>query len=400
MAKFEYVGVSNGKQIKGEVEAASKDDVLQLLRKKKIRPVSVRSKSMDIPMPKFLQPGIKLKDVSRFTRQFAAMVSAGLPLVQCLDILGEQCESPPLALAIKKVSGDIQGGNNLADSLAKHPKAFNTLYCNMVAAGEQSGNLDGVLNRLAEYQEKAEALKRKIKGAMTYPVIVLCIAAGATVVMLTFVVPTFANMFTDMGGELPAPTRIVMDLSEFMQAWWWAMGIGAVGGVIAFKKYNKTEKGRLKVDAAKLKLPIFGNLERKSAVSRFSQTLSTLLSSGVTIIDALAITARTAGNKVVENGIMRTVEKISGGTSIAEPLKDTNVFPPMVIHMIAVGEKTGDLSGMLKKVSEFYEEEVNAAVDAMTSAIEPIMIVVIGIIVGGILMAMYLPMFDMVGAIG
>ncbi|MCL2689248.1 MAG: type II secretion system F family protein [Chitinispirillia bacterium] len=397
MAKFEYVGVAGGKQVKGELEAANKDDAALLLRKKKIRVVSIRSKSMDIALPKFLEPGIKLKDVSRFTRQFAAMVSAGLPLVQCLDILGEQCENPTLALSIKKVSTDIQGGNNLAESLAKHPKAFNTLYCNMVAAGEQSGNLDGVLNRLAEYQEKAEALKRKIKGAMTYPIIVLCIASGATIVMLAFVVPTFANMFTDMGGELPAPTRIVMDLSIFLQTWWWAMAIIGGGSLFSFVKYNKTEKGRLKVDAFKLRLPIFGDLERKSAVSRFSQTLSTLLSSGVTIIDALAITARTAGNKIVENGIMRTVEKISGGTSIAEPLKDTKVFPPMVIHMIAVGEKTGDLSGMLKKVSIFYEEEVNAAVDAMTAAIEPIMIVVIGIIVGGILMAMYLPMFDMVG---
>ena len=399
MAKFEYVGVSGGKQIKGELEAASKDDATQLLRKKKIRVISVRSKSMDIALPKFLEPGIKLKDVSRFTRQFAAMVSAGLPLVQCLDILGAQTENKALALAVKQVSGDIQGGNNLAESLGKHPKAFSNLYCNMVAAGEQSGNLDGVLNRLAEYQEKAEALKRKIKGAMTYPVIVLVIAVVATVVMLTFVVPTFAEMFTDMGQDLPGPTKVVMDLSNMMQAYWWVGLLMAGGGTFAFLKYYKTPKGRVKVDALKLKLPIFGDLERKSAVSRFAQTLSTLLSSGVTIIDALGITARTSGNKIVENGIMRTLEKITGGTSISEPLKDTQVFPPMVIHMIAVGEKTGDLSGMLKKVSEFYEEEVDAAVDALTSVIEPIMICVIGVIVGGILISMYMPMFDMVGAL-
>ena len=399
MAKFEYVGVSGGKQVKGELEAANKDEVVQLLRKKKIRTISVRSKSMDLALPKFLAGRIKLKDVSRFTRQFAAMVSAGLPLVQCLDILGAQTENKELAIAVKQVSSDIQGGNNLADALGKHPKAFNNLYCNMVAAGEQSGNLDGVLNRLAEYQEKAEALRRKIKGAMTYPAIVLVIAVAATVVMLTFVVPTFAGMFTDMGGELPLPTQIVMDLSMMMQTWWWAMALTAIGGTVAFLQYYKTADGKVKIDALKLKMPILGDLERKSAVSRFSQTLSTLLSSGVTIIDAMAITARTAGNKVLEIGIMRTLEKITGGTSIAEPLKDTKVFPPMVIHMIAVGEKTGDLSGMLKKVAEFYEEEVDAAVEALTSVIEPIMIIVIGIIVGGILISMYMPMFDMVGAI-
>jgi len=264
MAKFEYVGVSGGKQIKGELEAASKDDATQLLRKKKIRVISVRSKSMDIALPKFLEPGIKLKDVSRFTRQFAAMVSAGLPLVQCLDILGAQTENKALALAVKQVSGDIQGGNNLAESLGKHPKAFSNLYCNMVAAGEQSGNLDGVLNRLAEYQEKAEALKRKIKGAMTYPVIVLVIAVVATVVMLTFVVPTFAEMFTDMGQDLPGPTKVVMDLSNMMQAYWWVGLLMAGGGTFAFLKYYKTPKGRVKVDALKLKLPILETLNVKA----------------------------------------------------------------------------------------------------------------------------------------
>ncbi|MDR0306991.1 MAG: type II secretion system F family protein [Chitinispirillales bacterium] len=400
MAKFEYIGVSNGKQVKGELEAASKEEATLLLRKKKIRTISIRSKSMDLALPSFLGGRIKLKDVSRFTRQFAAMVSAGLPLVQCLDILGAQTESKELAKAVKLVSADIQGGNNLADAMGKHPKAFNSLYCNMVAAGEQSGNLDGVLNRLAEYQEKAEALRRKIKGAMTYPAIVTFVAVGATVVMLTFVVPTFANMFTDMGGELPLPTQIVMNLSIFMQTWWWFMLLATIGAFVGLVRYYKTNKGQIHIDGIKLRLPVFGDLERKSAVSRFSQTLSTLLSSGVTIIDALSITAKTAGNKVLEIGIMRTLEKITGGTSIAEPLKDTKVFPPMVIHMIAVGEKTGDLAGMLKKVSDFYQEEVDAAVDALTSVIEPIMIIVIGAIVGGILISMYLPMFDMVGVMG
>ncbi|MFP4163339.1 MAG: type II secretion system F family protein [Chitinispirillaceae bacterium] len=398
MAKFEYVGVASGKQVKGEIQAGSKDEVISLLRKKKIRPVSVRNKSLDISFD-FLQ-GIKLKDVSRFTRQFAAMVSAGLPLVQCLDILGSQTENKVLGQAIKQVSADIQGGNNLADAMAKHPAAFNNLYCNMVAAGEQSGNLDGVLNRLAEYQEKSEALRRKIKGAMTYPVIVAIVAVGATVAMLTFVVPTFAQMFVDMGGELPLPTQIVMNISNFLQSYWIFMFLGIVALIVGFMQYYKTEQGKIKIDALKLKLPVLGDLERKSAVSRFSQTLSTLLTSGVTIIDALNITAKTAGNKVLELGIIRTLERITGGLTIAEPLKETGVFPPMVIHMISVGEKTGDLAGMLKKVSEFYQEEVDAAVEALTSIIEPIMIVIMGAVIGGILISMYLPMFDMVGAIG
>ena len=399
MPKFDYVGVSDGKQVKGIIEAPNKVEAAQILRKKRIRTLSVKSKGMELKMPK-LMSGIRLQDISRFTRQFAAMVSAGLPLVQCLDVLGEQTESQELAKAIKQVSADIQGGNNLADAMMKFPKAFNSLYCNMVAAGEQSGNLDGVLNRLAEYQEKADGLRRKIKGAMTYPVIVLVVAIGATVAMLAFVIPTFAQMFVDMGGELPAPTKVVMFLSDILLAWWWAIVIVVVGAFVAFTQYYKTPKGRIQVDAIKLKLPVFGDLERKSSVSRFAQTLSTLLSSGVSIIEALTITAKTAGNKILEIGIMRTVEKIQGGLSIAEPLKETGVFPPMVIHMISVGEKTGDLAGMLKKVSEFYQEEVDAAVEAMTSVIEPIMICMLAVIIGGMLIAMYLPMFDMVGMVG
>ncbi|MDR0330671.1 MAG: type II secretion system F family protein [Chitinispirillales bacterium] len=399
MAKFEYVGMNEGKQVKGEIEATNKEQAALMLRKKRIRTTSLRSKGMDIKMPKLFS-GIKLQDISRFTRQFAAMVNAGLPLVQCLDVLGAQTESVELGTAVKQVSSDIQGGNNLAESMAKHPKAFNALYCNMVAAGEQSGNLDGVLNRLAEYQEKADALRRKIKGAMTYPAIVAIVAAGATVAMLAFVIPTFAQMFIDMGGSLPTPTKVVMYLSDLLLAWWWLLIIVSVGSTIAFLQYYKTPGGRVNIDKLKLKAPVLGDLERKSSVSRFAQTLSTLLSSGVSIIEALSITAKTAGNKVLEIGIMRTVDKIQGGLSIAEPLQETGVFPPMVIHMISVGEKTGDLSGMLKKVSEFYAEEVDAAVEALTSVIEPIMIVLLAIIIGGMLIAMYLPMFDMVGMVG
>jgi type IV pilus assembly protein PilC len=269
----------------------------------------------------------------------------------------------------------------------------------MVSAGEASGNLDGVLMRLAEYQEKAETLRRKIKGAMTYPVIVAIIAIGATTLMLTVIVPTFAKMFTDTGGLLPLPTRIIMGISDFIRNYIIFMIIGAIGAIVALRSYYATEKGRFNLDNFKLKLPVFGDLERKSAVSRFSQTLATLLASGVTILEALSITAKTSGNKVIEKGLQRTLEKITGGLSIAEPLKDTGVFPPMVIQMIAVGEKTGDLSEMLTKISEFYKEEVDAAVDALTSVIEPIMILFLGGIIGGMMIAMYLPIFSMMGTV-
>jgi type IV pilus assembly protein PilC len=398
MARFSYVGITtSGKQVKGELQASNKNEVISLLRKKKIRPISVKTSSFSFELP-FLD-SVKLQDVSRFTRQFSAMTSAGLALVTCLDILGGQSDNKKLGASVKQVSSDIQGGSTLAEAMQKHPKIFNTLYVNMVAAGEASGSLDTVLSRLADYLEKSDALIRKIKGAMTYPVIVLCVAVAATIAMLTFVVPTFAQMFTESGGSLPLPTKIVMDISNFLQKFGPLMLLMAVGIAVAISYYYKTPDGKLRIDILKLKLPVFGDLERKSSISRFSQTLSTLLTSGVTILDALSITAKTAGNKVLELGILRTLERISGGQTIAEPLKETGVFPPMVIHMIAVGEKTGDLAEMLKKISEFYQEEVDAAIEALTSIIEPIMIIVMGIVIGGILIAMYLPMFDMIGTI-
>jgi type IV pilus assembly protein PilC len=398
MPKFSYVGVTaTGKQVKGEIQAASKNEVISLLRKKKLRPVTIKAASMSINLG-FLDK-VKLQDVSRFTRQFSAMTAAGLPLVQCLDILAAQTENKKLSAAVKQISGDIQGGSTLADALEKHPTIFNSLYCNMISAGEASGSLDTVLSRLADYQEKAEALRRKIKGAMTYPLIVTVVAIGATAAMLTFVVPTFAQMFTDVGGSLPLPTQIVMNISNFLQKYIFLLILAVVGALVALSYYYKTDDGKLKIDGIKLNIPVWGDLERKSSISRFAQTLSTLLTSGVTILDALNITAKTAGNKVLEKGIIRTLERITGGMTIAEPLKETGVFPPMVIHMISVGEKTGDLAEMLKKISDFYKDEVDAAIDALTSIIEPIMIVVMGAIIGGILIAMYLPMFDMIGTI-
>jgi type IV pilus assembly protein PilC len=398
MPKFSYVGVTaTGKQVKGEIQAASKNEVISLLRKKKLRPVTIKAASMSINLG-FLDK-VKLQDVSRFTRQFSAMTAAGLPLVQCLDILAAQTENKKLSAAVKQISGDIQGGSTLADALEKHPTIFNSLYCNMISAGEASGSLDTVLTRLADYQEKAEALRRKIKGAMTYPLIVTVVAIGATAAMLTFVVPTFAQMFTDVGGSLPMPTQIVMNISTFLQKYIFLLILAVAGALVALSYYYKTDDGKLKIDGIKLNIPVWGDLERKSSISRFAQTLSTLLTSGVTILDALNITAKTAGNKVLEKGIIRTLERITGGMTIAEPLKETGVFPPMVIHMISVGEKTGDLAEMLKKISDFYKDEVDAAIDALTSIIEPVMIVVMGAVVGGILIAMYLPMFDMIGTI-
>lgn len=400
MAVYMYAGTDkSGKHVSGEITAKDRENAINLLRAKKIRTTMIRQKPKTFQIP-FLSGGVKVDDLSRFTRQFSAMASAGLPLVQCMDILAEQTEAKPLQEALKKVSIDIQSGNTLADSMRKHSRIFNELYCNMVSAGESSGDLDGILNRLATYMEKSSRLQRKIKGAMAYPIILSLIAVGATGVLLTFVVPQFAGMFTDMGGELPAPTRIVMDLSAFLQAYILHIIVMIVVGAFLFSRYYKTEPGHYMVDAVLLKIPVLGDMLRKTAVSRFSETLATLLAAGVGILQALDITARTSGNKVIEQGLLGSLEKITAGHTIAEPLQQTGLFPPMVTHMISVGEKTGDISSMLEKVATFYEEEVDAAVDAVMSMMEPIMIVVMGAVIGGLLIAMYLPMFDMIGLVG
>jgi type IV pilus assembly protein PilC len=399
MAKFIYKGVTTAnKEVKGEIQASNRNEAISFLRKKKIRTLSVRKKPAELNLN--LGAAVKLAEIGRFTRQFAAMTSAGLPLVQCMDILSNQTENKMLAAAVRQASLDIQGGSALAEALGKHPKIFSSLYCNMVAAGEQSGNLDGVLVRLAEYLEKANSLVRKVKGALTYPIILCTVAVGATALLLTFVVPRFAEMFIDLGGQLPTPTLIVITISNFLQKYFFLLLAIITGSLLFLFRYYRTEKGAYVLDSLFLKIPIIGDLMRKSAISRFSQTLSTLLNSGISILAALSITAKTAGNKVLEKGIVTTIEKITGGQSIAGPLNDTGLFPPMVIHMIAVGERTGDISTMLAKISSFYEEEVDAAVDALTSVLEPIMIVVMGIVIGGILLAMYLPMFSMINLIG
>jgi type IV pilus assembly protein PilC len=399
MSKWLYKGkTAAGKEVQGEVEAANKSDAEVLLRKKRIRATALKRKPMGMKMS--FGGGVPLKSLARFTRQFSAMTSAGLPLIQCLDILGEQTENEILKQAIMQVAADIQGGGTLADSLGKHKKIFSELYCQMIAAGEAGGILDTILLRLAEYQEKADALRRKIKGAMTYPLIVAIVAIGAVAILMIFVVPIFANMFADSNAKLPLPTRIVMGASEVIRNWF-PFILGGLGfGLFALFRYYKTDKGKLKCDQILLNTPVIGDLERKSCISRFTRTLGTLLNSGVSIIDALQVTAKTAGNKVLEIGIHRTLESISGGQTIADPLRATGVFPPMVIQMIAVGERTGGLSEMLIKISDFYDDEVDAAVETLTSMIEPVVIVVLGSIIGGVLVAMYLPMFEMAGTVG
>jgi type IV pilus assembly protein PilC len=399
MAKYLFRGISSSnREIDGEIQAKDRAEAINLIKEKNIRAITIKKKPVELLLS--FGSRVKLIDISRFTRQFAAMTSAGLPLVQCMDILSKQTENKTLSGAIRQVSGDIQGGSSLADAFGKHPKIFNSLYCNMVAAGETSGNLDSVLGRLAEYQEKASKLIRKIRGAMIYPFFLASLSTVVTVTLLIFIVPMFAEMFSELGGTLPPPTRIVMAISHFLKSYIIQIIIALVALAIFIYQYRKTEKGEYLIDVIILKIPVLGDLSRKSSISRFSQTLSTLLDSGISIIQALSITAKTAGNKVLEKGIFLTIEKITGGQSIAEPLNETGLFPPMVIHMIAVGEKTGDISSMLKKISTFYEEEVDASVDALTSILEPIMILILGVIIGGILLAMYMPMFEMINLLG
>ncbi|MGL1903538.1 MAG: type II secretion system F family protein [Fibrobacterales bacterium] len=398
MATWIYKAVnSQGKEVFGEFEAANKAAAQSLIRKKRLRVNSLKKKPIEFNIT--IGSGIKKEDVARFTRQFSAMTSAGLPLIQCLDILTEQSENVFLKEVLKKVTGRIQGGSTLADALSQHPKTFNDLYCNMVAAGEAGGILDVILKRLADYQESAERLKRKIKGAMTYPAIVTFVAVGVIFIMLWKVVPIFAGMYDGSGKALPMPTQVVLGISNFVQnnALFILAAVAALA--IALIRYYKTDNGRYVIDNLKLNAPVLGNLERKSAIARFTRTLGTLLNCGVSIIDALKVTSKTSGNRVLEIGVNRTLESISGGNTIADPLRDTGIFPPMVIQMISVGEKTGGLPDMLTKVSDFYDEEVDAAVENLTSMIEPIIIVVMGLAIGFIMIAMYMPMFSMADTI-
>jgi type IV pilus assembly protein PilC len=399
MPMFEYTARSQTGQIqKGQLDVSNKDDVSSYLRKNRLILVSVR----EAPKQMKLSMGgkrVKTRDIVIFTRQFATMINAGLPLVQSLNILASQTENKTLAEVTKSVVYDVESGNTLADAFSKHPKAFSTLYVNMVAAGEAGGILDTILLRLATFLEKNDALVRKVKGAMIYPGVIISVAAIAICILLVFVIPTFQSMFSSAGLELPLPTRIVIAMSDFLIGYWWAI-LGAVGaGVFALKSYYGTEAGRLQIDTMMLKAPVLGDVIRKSAVSRFTRTLGTLVSSGVSILEGLEITAKTAGNQVVHNAVMESRQSIAGGETIAAPLERSKVFPPMVISMIAVGEQTGGLDEMLSKIADFYDEEVDVAVSALLSLMEPAMIVGLGVIVGGMVIAMYLPIFDMMNAV-
>lgn len=394
MAIFLYKAQNaQGNVFEGQIEAQNKEEAESLLRRKRLVIQSVKKKPTEINLT--IGTGIKSADISRFTRMFSSMCSAGLPMLQCLTILEEQMENPALRDVIHKISMSINGGSSLADALALHPKVFDKLYCNMVAAGEAGGILEGILLRLADYQESNERTKRKVKKAMMYPMIVLFVAVGAVVALLTFVVPTFANMFVEMGAELPGPTQIVMDASNLIQDYALLWVVLIVAAIVAMRTVLKVPHLRLKFDTLLLKAPKIGDLLTKTAVARFGRTLGTLLNAGVSIIDALQVTAKTAGNLAVEKAILRISQSIAGGKPIVEPMKECGIFPPMVVQMTGVGEKTGNLGGMLLKVADFYDEEVDAAVDSVTSMLEPIIIVFMGGAVGFIMVAMYMPMFSM-----
>jgi type IV pilus assembly protein PilC len=399
MPMFEYTARSQTGQIqKGQLDVPTRDDVTAHLRKNRLILVSVREAPKQIKLS-MGAPRIKTRDVVIFTRQFATMINAGLPLVQSLNILASQTENKALAEVTRAVVYDVESGNTLADAFSKHPKAFSSLYVNMVAAGEAGGILDTILLRLATFLEKNDALVRKVKGAMIYPGVIMSVAAIAICILLVFVIPTFQTMFASANLELPLPTRVVIGMSHFLISFWWAILLAIGGMVFAIRSYYATAAGRLQIDAIMLKAPVLGDVIRKSAVSRFTRTLGTLVSSGVSILEGLEITAKTAGNQVVHNAVMESRQSIAGGETIAAPLERSKVFPPMVISMIAVGEQTGGLDEMLSKIADFYDEEVDVAVSSLLSLMEPAMIVCLGVIVGGMVIAMYLPIFDMMNAV-
>ncbi|MEK7349053.1 MAG: type II secretion system F family protein [Candidatus Eisenbacteria bacterium] len=386
----------------GELESNTQDEALTALRKKRIIITSVREKPKGFKMAlPGMGPGVTTRDLAIFTRQFATMINAGLPLVQCLDILSKQTEKEPFRQVIAAVMREVEAGNTLAESLGKKENqgVFDELFVNMVEAGEAGGILDEILMRLATFIEKAEALKRKVQGAMVYPGVVMTVALVATSFMLIFIIPTFARMFTGFGAELPLPTKIVMGLSSFLRSYWWALLLGIVGTGVGIQRYYLTERGHLEIDRLLLKIPVLGDVLRKGAVARFTRTLGTLISSGVPILTGLEITARTAGNRVIQEAIMAARASIREGETIAAPLRESKVFPPMVVQMISVGEETGALDDMLTRIADFYDSEVDTAVDALTSLIEPIMIVFMGGIVGGMVVAMYLPMFKLINVV-
>ena len=394
MPTYKYKTTINGKVQAGEIEAENEQGALAKLKQKNIKVDSVRKKSESA----FLGPKkqkITERDIVIFTRQFSTMVDAGLPLVQCLEILGRGADNKTFGEAITKVKTDIESGANLSDALRRHPKIFDSLYCNLVEAGEAGGILDTILSRLAAYIEKAMALKKKVKAAMVYPGAIVTVAFVVVAFLMVFVIPTFATMFERGGAELPGPTAIVMGISNFFTNQWYFIFGGPVLFFFLFKRVYATERGNIEIDRLILKLPVFGMLIKKVSTAKFSRTLGTLIASGVPLIEAMDICARTAGNKIIEIAILNTIEAIKEGETIAAPLARENVFPAMVIQMIDVGESAGALDAMLTKIADFYDEEVDTAVEGLTALLEPMLMVFLGCVVGFIVVAMYLPIFKM-----
>jgi len=390
-----------GELKKGEMDAPDETVIRGLLRRQGLKSITVKKKPKDLLeyLP-FLKQKVKGKDIVVFARIFSTMINAGLPLIQCLDLLATQEQNKTFSKIITSIKEDIEGGSTLSDALKKYPDIFDELFVNLVAAGESGGILDVILARLSGYMEKAMKLKSKVKGAMTYPASVLVISIGVVSLLLLKVIPVFQKMFEGMGGALPAPTQFLVNASQFMQDYFLHMIIAVAVIIYIFRRYYRTEKGRLQVDSLVLKAPVFGLLLKKVAVAKFSRTLSTMMSSGVPILEGLAIVSKTAGNKIIENALLETRKCISEGRTIAEPLSESDIFPPMVVQMIAVGEATGALDAMLSKIADFYDDEVDAAVDTMTALLEPFMMVFLGGVVGGMIIAMYLPIFQMASVVG
>jgi type IV pilus assembly protein PilC len=399
MPTFEWKGTRAGQMQSGVLNADSKEAANEILRRQRIEAPSIKEKGKEIALPKF-GGGVPAQLIAIFTRQFSVMIDAGLPLVQCLEILASQQENKTFKRALIQIRQDVESGSNLADSMRKHPKIFNDLFTNMVAAGEAGGILDTILQRLSQYIEKSVKLNSQVKSAMIYPVAVISIACIVVAVILWKVIPVFAALFKGLGAELPMPTQIVIWLSNFIGDYWWLIGIVGAGTVYSLRRYHETYKGKRVLDGIILKMPILGLLMRKIAVARFCRTLATLTSSGVPILDGLQITARTAGNSIIEDAIMATRKSVEEGKTISEPLADTDVFPSMVVQMIAVGEQTGALDTMLSKIADFYEDEVDTAVAGLMKLLEPVLIAFLGVAIGGIVIAMYMPMFTLIGQIG
>ena len=386
----------NNKKKKGELELPTEESVRAELLRRKITPAKIKLKPKDLfENISFLQPKVLQADIILFCRQFSTMIDAGLPIIQCLDILHVQQETKTLKKILRDIKGSVESGSTFAEALRKYPKQFDDLFVNMVAAGEAGGILDGILRRLSTYMEKAAKLKSRIKGGMIYPLVTVIIAIVVITIIMVFVIPVFEEMFEGMGGALPVPTQIVINMSRFMKSNIHYMLGALILGIFAIRRFYRTEKGREFMDDFFLKLPIFGSLIRKASVAKFTRTMGTMLTSGVAILDALEIVAKTAGNKTVEKAVYETRSAIAEGKTMSEPLAESGVFPAMVCQMISVGESTGALDSMLIKIADFYDEEVDQAVENLTTMMEPVMLVFLGVIIGGLVVSMYLPIFKM-----